>query len=100
MKNGYEISSICRQIKNFAKSTESLAFGIQETEDHASELSKVYFDMLLGELENIQRATIELTKLIVGSTAEKNAGGDGGDLDTAIGDSPVSDPAATKEGGK
>ena len=42
MKNAYAISSIARQLGKVAEKIDSLAMGVQDTEQGASDVSEVY----------------------------------------------------------
>ena len=63
MKNAYTISSIARQFCKVAEKIDSLAMGVQDTEQSASDLSEVYQGLLLDEIEHAQILTLELTRL-------------------------------------
>ena len=78
MKNAYTISSIARQLGKVAEKLDSLAMGVQDTEQNASDLSEVYQGLLLDEVEHAQILTLELTKLAAESVGEvSNADGEG-----------------------
>ena len=80
MKNAYTISSIARQLGKVAEKSDSLAMGVQDTEQGASDVSEVYQGLLLDEVEHAQILTLELTRLTTESTGEdgsSNADGDG-----------------------
>lgn len=73
MKNAYTISSIARQLGKVAEKLDSLAMGVQDTEQNASDLSEVYQGLLLDEVEHVQILTLELTKLTAESIGEGGA---------------------------
>ena len=80
MKNAYTISSIARQFCKVAEKIDSLAMGVQDTEQSASDLSEVYQGLLLDEIEHAQILTLELTRLAAEIASEgeaSNADGDG-----------------------
>ena len=83
MKNAYTISSIARQLGKVAEKIDSLAMGVQDTEQGASDVSEVYQGLLLDEVEHAQILTLELTRLTTESTGadsedgSSNADGDG-----------------------
>ena len=52
MKNAYTISSIARQLGKVAEKIDSLAMGVQDTEQGASDVSEVYQGLLLVEVEH------------------------------------------------
>ena len=73
MKNAYTISSIARQLGKVAEKLDSLAMGVQDTEQSASDLSEVYQGLLLDEVEHVQILTLELTRLTAESVGEGGA---------------------------
>ncbi len=81
MKNAYTISSIARQLGKVSEKLDSLAMGVQDTEQNASDLSEVYQGLLLDEVEHVQILTLELTRLAAEIASEggtSNSDGDGG----------------------
>lgn len=78
MKNAYAISSLARQLGKASEKLDSLAMGVQDTEQNAPGVSEVYQGLLLDEIEHVQILTLELTKLVTASTDEANADEDGG----------------------
>ena len=103
MKNAYAISSMSRQMVKVCEQIDSLAMGVQDTEQGIGDLGDTYQDLLLDELEHIQMLTLKLTELVseaVGEETSNTDEGDGsafapGDLDaTKTGD------AAGEEGGE
>lgn len=81
MKNAYAISSIARQLGKVAEKMDSIAMGVQDTEQGSPDVSKVYQGLLLDEVEHAQILTLELTRLateIAGEGETGNADGDGG----------------------
>lgn len=91
MKNAYAISSASRQLIKVCEQMDTLAMGVQDTEQGIGDLAEVYTDLLFDELEHAQMLTLKLTELISqsqGSGAENADGADGsafgpGDLDSA-----------------
>lgn len=103
MKNAYAISSLSRQMVKVCEQIDSLAMGVQDTEQGIGDLGDTYQDLLLDELEHIQILALKLTELVSEAVGEETANtdeGDGsafapGDLDaTKTGD------AAGEEGGE
>lgn len=78
MKNAYAISSLARQLGKLSEKMDSLAMGIQDTEQNAPDVSVVYQGLLTDEIEHLQILTLELTKLVFGAAANADEGGDGG----------------------
>lgn len=100
MKNAYTISSIARQFGKVAEKIDSLAMGIQDTEQNASDLSEVYRGLLLDEIEHAQILTLELTRLATEIASEGetgNADGDGGVF--APGELTAEKPGENGDGG-
>ena len=101
MKHAYAISSLCRQLKNVAELADSIALGIQDTEQGITDLSQIYFDVLLRELENAQNITLKMTELIVSVNGEATANVDGNafEQDTQNAESVEEESAPEKEEG-
>lgn len=78
MKNAYAISSLARQLGKVSDKMDSLAMGVQDTEQNAPDVSEVYQGLLMDEIEHLQILTLELTKLVTESTADA-ANADEGD---------------------
>lgn len=100
MKNAYTISSIARQFCKVAEKIDSLAMGVQDTEQSASDLSEVYQGLLLDEIEHAQILTLELTRLAAEIASEgeaSNADGDGGAF--APGELTAEKPGENGDGG-
>ena len=100
MKNAYTISSIARQLGKVAEKIDSLAMGVQDTEQNASDLAEVYQGLLLDEIEHAQILTLELTRLaaeIAGEGEASNADGDGGAF--VPGELTVEKPGENGDGG-
>ena len=57
MKNAYGISSLARQLKAVAEKLDSLAMGVQDVEQNAPDLTGVYQNLLLDEVEHVQILT-------------------------------------------
>lgn len=65
MKNTVAISSIARTLVKVAEKLETLAYSSRDTEETDEELSNVYDDLLIDEVNHVQKLTIELTKVII-----------------------------------
>ena len=80
MKNAYAISSLAHQFSKVSEKIDSLAVGVQDTEQNAPDVSEVYQGLLMDEIEHLQILTLEITKLVTESTDDAaNADeGDGG----------------------
>ena len=61
MKNAYGISSLARQLKAVAEKLDSLAMGVQDVEQNAPDLTGVYQNLLLDEVEHVQILTLEIS---------------------------------------
>jgi hypothetical protein len=78
VKNAYAIISISRQLTKASESIGSLAMGIQDVEQGIADISGVYEDLLLSEVEHAQILTLELTKLLTSDDGAPNTDeGDG-----------------------
>jgi len=106
VKNAYAISSLARQLGKVSEKVDSLAMGVQDTEQNSPDLSEVYKGLLLDEIEHIQIMTLELTKLVTesaseGSNADEGDGGSvfaAGDLtDEKAGENGDGDEGASEE---
>lgn len=105
MKNAYGISSLAKQLKIVAEKVESLAVGAGETEQNAPDLTDVYQNLLLDEVEHVQILTLEITKAVAEATepSETNADeGDGsvfapGDLTDNKSKKPLEEPAVAEQ---
>lgn len=101
MKNAYGISSLARQLKAVAEKLDSLAMGVQDMEQNAPDLTGVYQNLLLDEVEHVQILTLEITKAVAEATepSETNADeGSGsvfgpGDLTDDKSKKPLEEPA-------
>ena len=82
MKNAYGISSLARQLKAVAEKLDSLAMGAQDVEQNAPDLTGVYQNLLLDEVEHVQILTLEITKAVAEATepSETNADEGGGSV--------------------
>lgn len=80
LKNAYGISSLARQLKAVAEKLDTLAQGVQDVEQASPDLTGVYQNLLLDEVEHVQILTLEITKAVADATAssEVNADDDGG----------------------
>lgn len=79
MKNAYGISSLARQLKAVAEKLDSLAMGVQDVEQNAPDLTGVYQNLLLDEVEHVQILTLEITKAVAEATAPSEANADEGE---------------------
>lgn len=70
MKNAYAINSLARQLIKATEKLDSLATGVQDTEQNASDVSEVFQGLLLDEMEHVQILTLELTKVVAASAEE------------------------------
>lgn len=70
MKNAYAISSLARQLSKVGEKVDSLAMGIQDTEQNAQGVSEVYQGLLMDEIEHVQILTLELTRLVAESSTD------------------------------
>lgn len=80
MKNANAISSIARQLKAVAEKLDSLAMGVQDVEQDAPDLTGVYQNLLLDEVEHVQILTLEMTKAVVEATHESSENVDDGSV--------------------
>ncbi len=64
MKNAYAISSLSQQMVKVCEQIDSLAMGVQDTEQGIGDLGDTYQNLLLDELEHIQMLTLKLTELV------------------------------------
>jgi hypothetical protein len=82
VKNAYGISSLARQLKAVAEKLDSLAMGVQDVEQNAPDLTGVYQNLLLDEVEHVQILTLEITKAVAEATepSETNADEGGGSV--------------------
>lgn len=100
MKNAYGISLLARQLRAVAEKLDSLAIGVQDTEHGAPDLTAVYQNLLLDEVEHVQILTLEITKAVAEATepSETNADeGEGsvfgpGELTDDKSEKPLEDP--------
>lgn len=79
MKNAYGISSLARQLKAVAEKLDSLAMGVQDVEQNAPDLTGVYQNLLLDEVEHVQILTLEITKAVAEATAPSETKADEGE---------------------
>ena len=79
MKNAYAISSMSRQMVKVCEQIDSLAMGVQDTEQGIGDLADTYQDLILDELEHIQMLTLKLTELVSEAVGEEPANTDEGD---------------------
>lgn len=100
MKNAYGISSLARQLKAVAEKLDSLAMGVQDVEQNAPDLTGVYQNLLLDEVEHVQILTLEITKAVAEATAPSETNADEGGSVFAPGDltddkskKPLEEPA-------
>lgn len=90
MKNAYAVSSASRQLIKVCEQMDTLAMGVQDTEQGIGDLAEVYTDLLFDELEHAQMLILKLTELVSQSQdggTENTDGADGsafgpGDLDS------------------
>ena len=80
MKNAYGISSLARQLKAVAEKLDSLAMGVQDVEQSAPDLSDVYQNLLLDEVEHVQILTLEITKAVVEASEQSEEHADDGSV--------------------
>lgn len=73
MKNAYAISSMSRQMIKVCEQIDSLAMGVQDTEQGSDNIADTYHDLLLDELEHIQMLTLKLTELVSEAVGEQDA---------------------------
>lgn len=79
VKNAYGISSLARQLKAVAEKLDSLAMGVQDVEQASPDLSGVYQNLLLDEVEHVQILTLEITKAVAEATEPSAANADEGE---------------------
>ena len=79
MKNAYAISSLSRQMVKVCEQIDSLAMGVQDTEQSVGDVVDTYQDMLLDELEHVQVLTLKLTEMISLAVGEETANADEGE---------------------
>ena len=79
MKNAYAISSLSQQMVKVCEQIDSLAMGVQDTEQGIGDLGDTYQNLLLDELEHIQMLTLKLTELVSEAVGEETANTDEGD---------------------
>lgn len=79
MKNAYAISSLSRQLGKTCEQIDSLAMGVQDTEQVIGDIADTYLDLLFDELEHAQMLTLKLTDLISQAAGEGTANADEGD---------------------
>lgn len=79
MKNAYAISSLSRQLIKTCGQIDSLAMGVQDTEQGIGDIADTYQDLLLDELEHAQMLTLKLTDLISQAVGEDTANADEGE---------------------
>ena len=70
MKNAYAISSLSRQMVKVCEQIDSLAMGVQDTEQGNVDVADAYTDMLLDEIEHVQMLTLKLTEVITEAAGE------------------------------
>ena len=80
MKNAYGISSLARQLKAVAEKLDSLAMGVQDVEQSAPDLTGVYQNLLLDEVEHVQILTLEITKAVVEASEQSEEHADDGSV--------------------
>lgn len=97
MKNAYAISSLARQLCKVGEKMDSLAMGVQDTEQNAPDVSEVYQGLLMDEVEHVQILTLELTKLVTESTGD-SANVDEGDGGSVFAAGDLTDEKAGKNG--
>ena len=62
MKNAYAISSLSRQMVKVCEQIDSLAMGVQDTEQGNVDVADAYTDMLLDEIEPSPRVNSPLRR--------------------------------------
>lgn len=97
MKNAYAISSLARQLGKVSDKMDSLAMGVQDTEQNAPDVSEVYQGLLMDEIEHLQILTLELTKLVTESTGD-TANADEGEGGSAFAAGDLTDEKAGENG--
>ena len=70
MKNAYAINSLSRQMVKVCEQIDSLAMGVQDTEQGNVDVADAYTDMLLDEIEHVQMLTLKLTEVITEAAGE------------------------------
>lgn len=98
MKNAYAISSLARQLGKVCEKADSLAMGVQDTEQNSPEVSEVYQGLLMDEVEHLQILTLEITRLVTES-AGGAANADEGDGGSAFAAGDLTDEKAGENGG-
>lgn len=78
MKNAYGVSSLARQLKAVSEKLESLAMGVQDVEQNSPDLTGVYQNLLLDEVEHVQILTLEITKAVAEATEQSETNADEG----------------------
>ena len=67
MKNTFAICSVSRQIESTSKRIDVLSMDIEQAENsNYGDLAEMYKELLLEELEQLQRLTLSITSLIAG----------------------------------
>lgn len=79
MKNAYDVSSLARQLKAVSEKLESLAMGVQDVEQNSPDLTGVYQNLLLDEVEHVQILTLEITKAVAEATEQSESNADEGE---------------------
>jgi hypothetical protein len=103
MKNAYAISSLSRQMVKVCEQIDSLAMGVQDTEQGIGDLGDTYQELLLDELEHIQMLTLKLTELVseaVGEETTNTDEGDGSSFAPGDLDAEKTGDVASEEGGE
>ena len=80
MKNAYAISSLSRQMVKVCEQIDSLAMGVQDSEQGIGDVTDTYQTMLLDELEHVQLLTLKMTEMVsqaMGGEAENADEGEG-----------------------
>lgn len=98
MKNAYAISSLARQLGKVSEKVDSLAMGVQDTEQNSPDVSEVYQGLLMDEVEHLQILTLELTRLVT-ETAGDSANADEGEGGSAFAAGDLTDEKAGENGG-
>lgn len=79
VKNAHNISSLARQLKVVSEKVDSLAMGVQDREQNSPDLTSVYQNLLLDEVEHVQILTLEITKAVAESTEPSETNADEGE---------------------
>ena len=79
MKNAYAISSLSRQIVKVCEQIESLAMGVQDSEQGIGDVADTYQAMLVDELEHVQTLTLKMTEMVSQAVSDEAENADEGE---------------------